>query len=74
MNRRVLLRSGLPRRYARFRGQITSADGTPIPGGAIARSRYLKDTVRADDQGYYEGISSKAKCLYYRKGNLLLLW
>lgn len=54
MNRRVLLRSGLPRRYARFRGQITSADGTPIPGGAIARSRYLKDTVRADDQGYYE--------------------
>lgn len=54
MNRRVLLRSGIPRRYARFRGQITSEDGTPIPGGAIARSRYLKDTVRADDQGFYE--------------------
>lgn len=56
LNRRVLLRSGMPRRYARFRGQITSADGSPIPGGAIARSRYLKDTVRADDQGYYELI------------------
>lgn len=56
LNRRVLLRSGMPRRYARFRGQITSTDGTPIPGGAIARSRYLKDTVRADDQGYYELI------------------
>ncbi|TXF90457.1 OmpA family protein [Neolewinella aurantiaca] len=56
LNRRVLLRSGLPRRYARFRGRITSEDGTPIPGGAIARSRYLKDTVRADDQGYYELI------------------
>jgi outer membrane protein OmpA-like peptidoglycan-associated protein len=56
LNRRVLLRSGMPRRYARFRGQITSADGTPIPGGAIARSRYLKDTVRADDEGYYELI------------------
>jgi len=56
MNRRVLLRSGVPRRYARFRGRITSEDGTPIPGGAIARSRYLKDTVRADDKGYYELI------------------
>ncbi len=53
-NRRVLLRSGMPRRYARFRGQITNEDGKPIPGGAIARSQYLKDTVRADDQGYYE--------------------
>ena len=54
LNRRVLLRSGLPRRYARFRGRIMSTDGTPIPGGAIARSRYLRDTVRADDRGYYE--------------------
>lgn len=54
LNRRVLLRSGMPRRYARFRGRITSEDGSPIPGGAIARSRYLKDTVRADGQGYYE--------------------
>ncbi len=53
-NRRVLLRSGLPRRYARFRGRIESENGTPLPGGVIAHGRYLRDTVRADDRGYYE--------------------
>ncbi len=53
-NRRVLLRSGKPRRYARYRGQITDQEGNPLPGAAIAQSRYLKDSVRADGQGYYE--------------------
>jgi len=52
-NRRVLLRSGAPKRYALFRGQVTDEDGKPLPGGVIADSKYLKDTVRADDQGYY---------------------
>jgi len=72
MNRRVLLRSGMPRRYARFRGQITSADGTPIPGGAIARSRYLRDTVRADEQGFYELVLPLEKGIrldVYAKGH-----
>ncbi|MEM9930689.1 MAG: OmpA family protein, partial [Bacteroidota bacterium] len=53
-NRRVLLRSGKPRRYARFRGLITDQEGNPLPGAAIAQSRYLKDSVRADSEGYYE--------------------
>lgn len=53
-NRRVLLRSGKPRRYARFRGLITDQEGNPLPGAAIAQSRYLKDSVRADSKGYYE--------------------
>lgn len=53
-NRRVLLRSGLPRRYARFRGRITNEDGQPLPGTTIGLGKYLKDTVRADADGYYE--------------------
>lgn len=53
-NRRVLLRSGQPRRYARFRGLITDHEGKPLPGAAIAQSRYLKDSVKADDKGFYE--------------------
>jgi len=52
-NRRVLLRSGLPKRYALFRGRVLSEDGTPVPGGVIAASRYLKDSVKADHDGYY---------------------
>lgn len=53
-NRRVLLRSGLPRRYARFRGMVTDEQGTPLPGGVVAHGRYLEDTVRAGDDGTYE--------------------
>lgn len=53
-NRRVLLRSGQPRRYARFRGQITDEQGRPLPGAAVAHSRYLKDSVKADGRGFYE--------------------
>ncbi|MEL7160464.1 MAG: OmpA family protein [Bacteroidota bacterium] len=53
-NRRVLLRSGLPRRYARFRGRITNEEGEPLPGTTIGLGKYLKDTVRADANGYYE--------------------
>lgn len=52
-NRRVLLRSGLPRRYARLRGRILNEDGQPLAGGAVASSRYLADTVRTDDEGYF---------------------
>ncbi|MBC6993590.1 OmpA family protein [Neolewinella lacunae] len=52
-NRRVLLRSGLPRRYARFVGTITDADGVPLPGGVVAHGRHLRDTVRADADGRY---------------------
>ncbi|MEM1359185.1 MAG: OmpA family protein [Bacteroidota bacterium] len=53
-NRRVLLRSGKPRRYARFYGRITNEAGLPLPGGVIAHGRYLQDTVRADESGRYE--------------------
>lgn len=53
-NRRVLLRSGLPKRYALFRGRILDEEGLPLPGGVIAASRYLNDTVRADNSGYYQ--------------------
>jgi outer membrane protein OmpA-like peptidoglycan-associated protein len=53
-NRRVLLRSGLPRRYAHFRGRITDPEGRPLGGVAIARSRYLKDSVKTNQDGYYE--------------------
>ncbi|MFK8161732.1 MAG: OmpA family protein [Lewinella sp.] len=53
-NRRVLLRSGMPKRYARFRGRITDAEGRPLGGVAIARSRYLKDSVKTNEDGFYE--------------------
>ncbi|WP_020569315.1 OmpA family protein [Neolewinella persica] len=53
-NRRVLLRSGLPKRYARFRGRITDPEGRPLGGVAIARSRYLKDSVKTNENGFYE--------------------
>lgn len=53
-NRRVLLRSGRPRRYARFRGQITDVAGTPLAGAVIAHGPYLADTVRATTDGSYE--------------------
>jgi outer membrane protein OmpA-like peptidoglycan-associated protein len=53
-NRRVLLRSGLPKRYARFRGRITDPEGRPLGGVAIARSRHLKDSVKTNDDGFYE--------------------
>lgn len=53
-NRRVLLRSGLPRRYARFRGRITDPQGRPLGGVAVARSRYLKDSVKTNEDGFYE--------------------
>lgn len=52
-NRRVLLRSGLPKRYARFRGRVVDEEGLPLAGGIVAASRYLQDTVRADADGYY---------------------
>ena len=52
-NRRVLLRSGLPRRYALLRGTVMDQDGTPLPGGVIATGKYLADTLRADDTGRY---------------------
>lgn len=53
-NRRVLLRSGLPKRYARVRGAITNKDGLPIPGLVIANSRYLRDTVVTRPDGTYD--------------------
>jgi outer membrane protein OmpA-like peptidoglycan-associated protein len=53
-NRRVLLRSGLPRRYALFRGLVTDEQGVPLPGGVVAHGRYLEDTVRAGTDGSYE--------------------
>lgn len=53
-NRRVLLRSGKPKRYARLRGAITSKDGTPVPGLVITNSRYLQDTVRTRPDGTYD--------------------
>lgn len=54
LNRRVLLRSGKPRRYARFIGSITDDEGNPIPGAVIAHGQYLKDTVRTNIDGTYE--------------------
>ena len=53
LNRRVLLRSGLPKRYARVRGRLTDPDGRPVSGVTIARSRYLRDTMRTDGEGYF---------------------
>ena len=52
-NRRVVLRSGLPRRYAVVRGRILDENDEPLAGGAVATSRYLADTVRTDDQGFF---------------------
>jgi outer membrane protein OmpA-like peptidoglycan-associated protein len=52
-NRRVLLRSGLPKRYALFRGRVVDEEGLPLAGGIVAASRYLEDTVRANADGYY---------------------
>ncbi len=52
-NRRVLLRSGLPKRYARFSGRITDKEGNPLPGGVIAHGRFLQDTARSNDEGEY---------------------
>ena len=52
-NRRVLMRSGLPKRYALLSGTIRDEDGQPIPGGAIAHGTYLKDTVTADQSGRF---------------------
>lgn len=53
-NRRVFLRSGVPRRYARLRGQVTDEDGKPLAGLVIAHGRYLRDSTEADEQGFYE--------------------
>lgn len=53
-NRRVLLRSGLPRRYARLRGRMTDPDGNPLPGMVVANSQYLQDTVTTGDDGVYD--------------------
>lgn len=53
-NRRVLLRSGLPRRYARVRGQLTTKDGSPLVGVAISHGPYLEDTVQTRADGTYE--------------------
>lgn len=52
-NRRVLLRSGLPKRYVAFRGVITGEDRQPLPGKVIAHGRYLKDTALAGADGTY---------------------
>lgn len=54
LNRRVLLRSGLPRRYVRLEGIVRGEDGTPLPGGAIAHGTYLQDTVTANQEGIFE--------------------
>ncbi|OAV44762.1 hypothetical protein A3850_009785 [Lewinella sp. 4G2] len=53
LNRRVLLRSGLPRTYIQLTGTVRDEVGNPIPGGAIAHGTYLIDTVTADDQGKF---------------------
>ena len=53
-NRRVLLRSGVPRRYARLRGRVTDENDQPLSGLVIAHGRYLRDSTTADDEGYYE--------------------
>ncbi len=53
-NRRVLLRSGTPKRYVKLQGTVRGADGKPLPGGAIAHGTYLRDTVRANQEGYFE--------------------
>lgn len=53
-NRRVLLRSGLPRRYARVRGQLTNKDGSPLVGVAISHGPYLEDTVQTRSDGTYD--------------------
>lgn len=53
-NRRVLLRSGRPKRYARLRGTLTNADGEPLAGVVIANSRYLQDTVYTQSDGSYD--------------------
>ncbi|MEL7377395.1 MAG: OmpA family protein [Bacteroidota bacterium] len=52
-NRRVLLRSGLPRRYARVRGRVTDSLDQPLAGLVVAHGRYMRDTTTADEQGYY---------------------
>ena len=54
LNRRVLLRSGLPKRYARVRGSLTDKDGQPLAGTVIASSHYLNDTVRTRADGTYD--------------------
>ncbi|MEM6396964.1 MAG: OmpA family protein [Bacteroidota bacterium] len=54
LNRRVLLRSGLPRTYARVRGRVTDSLDTPLAGLVVAHGRYMRDTTKADDEGYYE--------------------
>lgn len=54
LNRRVLLRSGLPRTYARVRGRVTDSLNVPLAGLVVAHGRYMRDTTSADEQGYYE--------------------
>lgn len=54
LNRRVLLRSGLPRKYARVRGRVTDSLQQPLAGLVVAHGRYLRDTTQADDEGFYE--------------------
>ena len=53
-NRRVLMRSGLPKRYALLTGILRGENDEPLPGGAIAHGTYLQDTVTADQEGRFE--------------------
>ncbi len=53
-NRRVFLRTGIPHKYKRYRGQVTDSLGRPLPAGLIAHGKYLRDTTRADENGYFQ--------------------
>ena len=53
-NRRVLMRSGTPKRYARLTGTLRGENDEPLPGGAIAHGTYLQDTVTADENGRFQ--------------------
>ena len=53
-NRRVLLRSGLPKRYARVRGRVTDEEGAPLAGVVVSHGPHLRDTVRSRPDGSYD--------------------
>lgn len=53
-NRRVFIRSGIPHKYKLYRGQVTDTLGRPLAAGLIAHGKYLRDTTRADENGYFK--------------------
>ncbi|NJC25297.1 OmpA family protein [Neolewinella antarctica] len=53
-NRRVLLRSGLPKKYVLLTGYVLGEAGQPLAGGAIAHGTFLRDTTVADRDGKFE--------------------